>query len=67
MGAQNKVHIGSCDRATESDNNEYWTDPICNATAEDLEMTESIQDVTCKNCLRIIESFGNKIDNQLNK
>jgi hypothetical protein len=50
--SKGKTHYASYEAPHEGDNCEYWSDAICGQESENL--TQYIEDVTCKNCLRLI-------------
>lgn len=52
-----QTHYGSCDRANESDNTSYWSDTICGLKEAEVDMTDNIDHVTCKNCLRVFNKI----------
>lgn len=48
-----RTHFASVERANESDNNNYWTDPICGTqTSGDIYMSDIWSNVDCKKCLK---------------
>lgn len=49
-----KTHYAQCDRANESDNNEYWSNTSCGLKETESDLTENIKEVTCKNCLKVM-------------
>ena len=50
-----KTHYGYCERANESDNNDYWSETYCGLEETESPMTDRINEVTCKRCLKTIE------------
>jgi len=47
-----ETHYAEVDRATEGDNMEYWTDTACGLKEFEGDMSDNIEHVTCKNCLK---------------
>lgn len=47
--SKGKTHYASYEAPHEGENCEYWSDAICGHESENL--TQYIEDVTCKNCL----------------
>ena len=50
--SKGKTHYASYEAPHEGDNCEYWGDPACGTSSENL--TQYQDDVTCINCIRII-------------
>lgn len=46
-----KTHYASCDRANESDNNDYWSNTYCGLEYTESPLSDRIEYVTCKKCL----------------
>jgi len=55
-----KTHYGTCDRANESDNQDYWSDTFCGLEYTESLMTDRENEVTCKRCLKVIEKMKSK-------
>ena len=56
----NVTHYASCDRANESDNTDWWSNTICGRDPdehEDLGLTDNVNYVTCKQCLKRIALY----------
>ena len=49
-----KTHYAQCDRANESDNNDYWGKTSCGLQETESDLTENIKEVNCKNCLKVM-------------
>jgi len=56
-----KTHYGTCDRANESDNQDYWSDTFCGLEYTESPMTDRIEFVTCKSCLKSIAKIKKSI------
>jgi len=52
--SKSKTHYAICDHANESDNNDYWSSTACGIEYTESELTDRLKEVTCKNCLRVI-------------
>jgi hypothetical protein len=52
-----KTHYASCDRANESDPEDYWGKTLCGLEYTESPMSDRIEYVTCKNCLNRHRSF----------
>ena len=50
--SKGKTHYASYEAPHEGDNSEYWGDPVCGTSSENL--TQYQDNVTCSNCMRII-------------
>jgi hypothetical protein len=53
-----ETHFASCDQATESDNTTYWYDTACGLRDCESDMSDKVDDVTCKNCLKVLNKKG---------
>lgn len=47
-----KVHYALVDPATEWDNNDYWSDPICGLKETESPLSDNPKYITCKKCLK---------------
>jgi hypothetical protein len=47
-----KTHYANCDRANESDNNDYWGTTACGLEYTESPLSDRIEYVTCKKCLK---------------
>ena len=47
-----KTHYATCDRANESDTQDYWSNTLCGLEYTESPMSERIIEVTCKKCLK---------------
>ena len=56
-----KTHYAQCDRANESDNQDYWSRTTCGLEECESPMTEDTKYVTCKNCLKVINRLRRRI------
>lgn len=50
-----KWHYALCDKANESDNNNYWGSTLCGLEYTESPLTDDKEMVTCKKCLKIIQ------------
>jgi hypothetical protein len=50
-----KTHYATCDKANESDNNNYWSNTFCGMEYTESPLSDRIQDVNCKKCLKRYE------------
>lgn len=50
-----KTHYATCDRANESDNTDYWSATFCGLEYTESPMSDRIEYVTCKKCLKRYE------------
>ena len=49
-----KTHYAQCDRANESDNQDYWSSTACGLEYTESDMSENEKYVNCKNCIKVI-------------
>lgn len=54
--SKGKTHYASYEAPHEGDNSEYWGDPICGLSSEDL--TQYPDEVTCKKCFKLLLISG---------
>jgi len=47
-----KTHFAQCDKANESDTQDYWSNTICGLEYTESPLSENIKNVTCKKCLK---------------
>lgn len=47
-----KTHYAQCDKANESNPEDYWGITACGLEYTESPMSERIEHVTCKNCLK---------------
>ncbi len=53
-----KTHFAEVELANESDNNNYWSEPICNTqTSDDVFLSNEWMTVSCKKCLKRKEQY----------
>lgn len=50
--SKGKMHYASYEAPNEGDNCEYWGDPICGSSSEDL--TQYPDEVTCNKCFKLL-------------
>lgn len=50
-----KTHFAFCEHANESDNNDYWTPTLCGLEETESPLSDRIEYVSCKKCLKIYE------------
>ena len=55
-----RTHFATVDPANESDNHDYWSEPICGTYTETL--SDKWELVTCKRCLKIKQKEDQFID-----
>ncbi len=61
-----KTHYAAVDRANESDNNDYWGRTACGLDECESPMSNRIEEITCKRCLKRINQT-NKTSKQNEK
>lgn len=54
-----KTHFATVERASESDNNDYWSNTVCGIESENVENDWSV--VSCKKCLKRKDQFENEL------
>lgn len=52
INQMSKTHYATCDRANESDNQDYWSDTYCGLEYTESPLSDRIEYVTCKKCLQ---------------
>ena len=62
-----KTHYGSCQRANESDNQDYWSNTACGLEYHESPMTDDETEVSCKKCLAKIVKQKDAIERIKNK
>ena len=60
-----KIHYAEIDRATESDNQNYWERTLCGLSEHDVEVTDKIEFVSCKKCIKAFPKYKKSVDNHL--
>jgi len=56
-----KTHYAELDPANESHNQSYWSDTACGLKESESPMSNRIEEVSCKSCLkRINKALDNK-------
>ena len=62
-----KTHYASVERGNESDPMDYWSDPICNTSAEEPNIEDDWNLVDCKKCLKLRSEYEkqSKIDMEI--
>lgn len=61
MSKKVKIHFAEVDRANESDNNDYWSTTLCGLEYTESPMTNKINEVTCKKCLKAFPKYNKHI------
>lgn len=57
-----KTHYAQCERANESYNQDEWSETLCGIDLENTNyLTDNHQYVSCKNCLKKLESNKQKL------
>lgn len=56
-----KTHYGTCDTANESDNTDYWSVTLCGIGYTESPMSDRIEYVNCKKCLKRYEKQENVV------
>lgn len=51
-----KTHYAFVDLGNESQMHDDWSDPICGVQGENGHLTDKIEFVTCKKCLKKLQS-----------
>ncbi len=57
MSKKVKIHFAEVDKANESDNNDYWGTTLCGLEYTESPMTNKINEVTCKKCLKAFPNY----------
>lgn len=60
MSSKGSTHYAGCDRGHEGQIYDEWGMTACGLELEPKCLTDDKRWVTCKNCLRIIDSYYNK-------
>ena len=58
-----KTHYALCDHANESDNSDYWSSTLCGLEETESPLSDRINNVDCKHCLRIYPKFREQMEN----
>ncbi len=59
-----KTHFAEVENANESDNNNYWSATLCGLEYTESPMTNKLEEVTCKKCLRAFPKYKKSVDRQ---
>jgi hypothetical protein len=57
MSVKHKTHFATVERANESDNTDYWSDPICGIHSENSNVESDWKYITCKKCLKAKDKY----------
>jgi len=55
-----KTHFATCDKANESDNNDYWSVTLCGIENPESPISDKIVDVNCKKCLKRYQKLSDE-------
>lgn len=56
-----KTHFATCDKANESNNHDEWHRTLCGLEETESPLSDRIEYVSCKKCLKIHEKRKNTL------
>ena len=55
------THFATVENANESDNTDYWSDPICGTYSENNNVESDWKFITCKKCLKAKDKYTESV------